>query len=333
MTVTIGVIGCGKIADKHFGAYQKLDGVKIVASDIDETKRKKVERNGFEWRADPQGVIEADDIDAVDVCTPVHTHADLITDAFHSGKDVFCEKPLAKNADEARLIQQRAEESGNELMVGHLYRFHPAFEFANRILREGIIGDPYYAIFRVGGRGSASTWKHKADSGGGAINEMLVHMVDLVTWYFDEVDRIGQSYTDVILDSRDIDGETVRATAEDLAMLQLTTTDDVEVFCQSDLITPAYMNYIEIQGTNGSLWTTILDSMQSFVYCKEPRGIFDRGRNFREFEHVDLFERELDHFVDSVAGNAELEVNTAADAVEVHRILSKAFDGPRDADE
>lgn len=326
MTVTIGVIGCGKIADKHFGAYQKLDGVEIVASDIDEAKREKVERKGFEWRADPQGVIEADDVEAIDVCTPVHTHTDLITDALDSGKDVFCEKPLARNVDEARRIQRRAEESGNELMVGHLYRFHPAFQFAERVLREGIIGEPYYAIFRVGGRGSASAWKHKADRGGGAVNEMLVHMVDLVTWYFDEVSHVRRSNTDIVLDNRDINGETVMATAEDVAMLQLTTTDDVEVFCQSDLITPSYMNYVEIQGTNGTLWTTILDFIPSFVYCKEPRGIFDRGHNFREFEHVDLFERELEHFVDSVTGKSELEVNTAADAVEVHRVLSEAFE-------
>lgn len=320
------MIGCGKIADKHFGAYKKLDGVNIVASDIDETKQNKVERHGFEWQKHPKRVIDANDVDAIDVCTPVHTHEDLITRALESGKDVFCEKPLARNVHEARRIEKRAKKSGSNLMVGHLYRFHPAFQFAERVLSEGAIGDPYYAIFRVGGRGSASVWKHKTDQGGGAVNEMLVHMIDLATWYFGEVGHVHRPYTDVVLHERTIDGETIEATAEDLSMLQLRTKGDVEIFCQSDLFTPSYMNYVEIQGTNGTLWTTILDFFPTFVYCNEPHGIFDRGHNFRKFDHVDLFERELEHFVDSVAGKGTLELNTASEAVEVHRILTEAFD-------
>ena len=325
MTVRIGVIGCGKIAEKHFNAYKDIEGVELVATDIDQTKREAVERRSIEWCPDHEELLESD-VDAVDICTPVTTHADLILDALDADKDVFCEKPLAESAAEAEVIKERADQSDNTLMVGYLYRFHPAFQFASSVLEDGIIGDPYYAIFRVGGRGNASAWKHKSASAGGAGNEMLVHMLDLITWQFGPVETIRSAQSDIVLDQREIDGETVDATAEDAILLQLQTERDVDIVCQSDLITPSYMNYVEIQGTNGSLWTTILDYFPSFVYCKEPSGIFDRGHNFREFDRVDLFEKELSHFVDCVAGRRDPEWDSAADSVQIHRIIDQALD-------
>lgn len=325
MSVQIGVIGCGKIAEKHFNAYKKIDGVELVATDIDSSKRTAVERRGIDWCVDTETLLSSD-VDAVDICTPVSTHADLILDALAADKDIFCEKPLAEDAAEAAAIQERAAQSENTLMVGYLYRYHPAFQFANEVMADGVIGDPYYAIFRVGGRGSASAWKHKASSGGGAGNEMLVHMLDLITWQFGAIDTVESAQTDIVLDEREIDGESVDATAEDAILLQLQTESDVDIVCQSDLITPSYMNYVEIQGTNGSLWTTILDYFPSFVYCKEPRGIFDRGHNFREFNRVDLFEKELSHFVECVDNGTEPKWDSAADSVQIHQIIDEALD-------
>lgn len=324
MSVNIGIFGCGKIAEKHFNAYDKIDGINLVATDIDPDKRKLVERRDIEWCSDPETLLDSD-IDAVDICTPVSTHCDLILDAMAAGKDVFCEKPLAEDSAEAMAIKERADQSDASLMIGYLYRYHPAFQFANSVLADGIIGDPYYAIFRVGGRGSASAWKHEKSSGGGAGNEMLVHMLDLITWQFGPIETVESTHTDIVLGQREIDGETVDATAEDAILLQLQTETDVQIVCQSDLITPSYMNYVEIQGTNGSLWTTILDYLPSFVYCKEPRGIFDRGHNFREFDRVDLFERELSHFVDCVANGTEPEWDSAADSIQIHQIIDNAL--------
>jgi len=324
MTVTIGVVGCGKIAEKHFSAYQKLDNVEIVATDVDESMAAKVTRMGFEWADDPHALIDGDRVDAIDVCTPVSTHADIILRALATDKDVFCEKPLATSVEDVEAIYEATRETENTLMVGYLYRYHPAFEFARDALFNEIIGDPYYAIFRVGGRGSASTWKHRASDGGGAGNEMLVHMLDLITWFFGDFDLVDTLHSDVLLEEREIDGEQVTATAEDVMLLQLQAGRDVEVICQSDLVTPSYMNYVEIQGTNGTIWTTILDYFPTFVYCKEPRGIFDRGHNFREFDRVDLFERELGHFVDCVTSETDLPWDAAADSLRIRNVLDEA---------
>ncbi|KXA91413.1 hypothetical protein AKJ57_01225 [candidate division MSBL1 archaeon SCGC-AAA259A05] len=206
-------------------------------------------------------------------------------------------------------------------MSGYLYRFHPAFEKVKEVLEERIIGEPYYAVFRVGGRGSHRAWKHKKSEGGGAINEMLVHMLNLVTWYFDGVEAAQNLSTETVLETREIDGEEVEADAEDLTVLRLETVEGAKVLCESDLITPSYMNYVEIHGTNGSIWTSILDYFPTVVYCKEPRGVYNQGNNFFEYGRVDLFEKELRHFVESIENGEKPSLNSIEDSVETLKVI------------
>jgi myo-inositol 2-dehydrogenase / D-chiro-inositol 1-dehydrogenase len=319
----IGVIGCGKIAEKHLAAYRKLD-VDIVVSDIVERGRMVAENYGAEWCPDPDELLSDPTVAAVDVCTPTPTHADFIIRALDEHKHAFCEKPLARNLEEAEAIRRKAEENGCFLMVGYLYRFHPAFQFAREIVREGIIGDPYFATLRLGGRGSHKAWKHKAETGGGAANEMLIHMLDLALWYFGEPAGVENLYTDTILSEREVEGELVQADAEDIVVLKLLHESGVTSLCESDLLTPGYMNHVEIQGSNGSILTSILDYVPTCVYCKEERGVFDRGQNFREFGKVDLFERELGHFLAVINGEEREAVNSVHDSVRLMQVVEAA---------
>ena len=325
--IKIGVIGCGKIAEKHLNAYKKLEGVEITVTDIVEKGKMIAQNYGVNWHDDPDGLISGDTVDAVDVCIPTPSHAEVIIKALESGKHVFCEKPLARNLEEAIQIQEKAAQVGKVVMVGYLYRFHPAFQFARDIIRERIIGEPYYAIFRLGGRGSHKAWKHKRETGGGAGNEMLVHMLDLILWYFGEAKHIKNLYTDVILRQREIEGKAVEANAEDLILLKMEMEGGTKVLCESDLITPSYMNYLEVHGANGSLWTSILDYFPTIVYCKEPRGVYDRGNNFFEFPKVDLFEKELSHFIESIQNGEEPVLNSIEDSVRIMRVIKAIIAG------
>jgi len=325
--IKIGVIGCGKIAEKHLNAYKKLEGVEITVTDIVEKGKTIAQNYGVNWHDDPDRLISGDMVDAVDVCIPTPSHAEAIIKGLENGKHVFCEKPLARNLEEALRIQEKAAQADKMVMVGYLYRFHPAFQFVKDIIAERIIGEPYYAIFRLGGRGSHKTWKHKRETGGGAGNEMLVHMLDLILWYFGEAENIENLCTDTILKKREIEGEVVEVNAEDLVLLKMEMEDGVKVLCESDLITPSYMNYIEVHGTNGSLWTSILDYFPTIVYCKEPRGVYDRGNNFFEFPKVDLFEKELSHFIESIQNSEEPVLNSIEDSVRIMRVIKAIIAG------
>jgi predicted dehydrogenase len=319
----VGVIGCGKIAEKHLGGYGKLE-TEVVVTDLVERGRQVAEDFGAEWCPDPDAVLADPRVDAVDICTPTPTHADFIMRALDEGKHVFCEKPLARNLEEAFAIERRAEENGCHLQVGYLYRFHPAFQFVRDVIRDGVIGEPYFATFRLGGRGSHKAWKHKVETGGGAANEVLIHMLDLALWYFGEPLGVENLYTDTILREREVEGETIEADAEDTVLLKLEQSGGVRTLCQSDLITPGYMNYVEVEGTNGSVFTSILDFLPTMVYCKEKRGGFDAGQNFKEFGKVDLFERELGHFLASINGEEREQLNSVHDSVRLMQVVEAA---------
>jgi predicted dehydrogenase len=320
--VRVGVIGCGNIANKHLDSYQSISGFDVTVTDIDTEKaREAAAAYDVAWEEDPDTLLRDPDIDAIDVCVPVTAHQEIIETALFEGKDVFSEKPLAQTTEEAMQIRRWADETGNMLMVGYLYRFHPAFELVQEVLSKGIIGDPHYAIFRVGGRGSHRAWKHDGRMGGGAANEMLVHMLDLMIWWFDAPTETERLWTDTVLEQRDIDGETVAASAEDLVVLRARTEGGTDILCESDLVTPSYMNSIEIHGENGSILTSILDHVPTSVYCKEPTGIYDRGHNFHDFSYVDLFEKELSYFKDCITSKNPPELNTLDDAIEVRRII------------
>lgn len=318
----VGVIGCGKIAERHLAAFRKL-GAEVTVTDIVERGRAVAEQYGADWNPSPERVVEGD-FDAIDVCTPTPTHASFIELALGAGKHVFCEKPLARNLDEALRIEDAAREANRLVMVGYLYRFHPAFEFVRELLEDGVIGEPYFAQLRLGGRGAHKAWKHKSETGGGAGNEVLVHMVDLALSYFGPAASVDALWSDTILPERQIEGEEVDADAEDVAVLRMHTESGVHVVCESDLVTPGYMNHVEIQGTNGSVFTSILDFMPTVVYCKEPHGIYDRGHTFKQFEAVDLFERELGHFFAAIRGETG-HVNSIADSVAVMGVVESAL--------
>jgi predicted dehydrogenase len=188
-----------------------------------------------------------------------------------------------------------------------------------------VIGDPYLAMFRLGGRGSHKAWKHRADTGGGAANEMLVHMLDLALWYFGEPVSASCLQSDLLLPEREIEGELVTADADDFLLLTLESASGTRALCQADLVTPGYMNHIEIQGTNGSLMTSILEYLPTTLYCKEPRGNFDRGNTFRQFPAVDLFERELGNFLGCVRGEETADIHSVEDSLRLMELIDMAL--------
>jgi predicted dehydrogenase len=130
---------------------------------------------------------------------------------------------------------------------------------------------------------------------------------------------------DTILSQRQIRGgrDVVSADAEDLVLLRLGTSEGCTVLCESDLITPSYMNYVEAQGDNGSVYTSILEFMPTVVYCREARGIYNNGSNFFEFPRVDLFELELTHFIQAAQSGQQPEHNSLDDSIRLLRVIEQ----------
>lgn len=317
----IGVIGCGKQAYKHVPSLRKL-GFDVAVADLDEDLAGRLAAElQVEQYPSFQDILEDENIRAVSICTPTPTHYSIIKDVISAGKHFFSEKPLASSYQEAESIYKALEETKLVGIVGYLYRFHPAFELARELILDGTVGRPYFATFRLGGRGSHRIWKHQKDKGGGAVNEMMVHMLDLVLWYFGPIKGTRTILFDTVLEKREVEGETIQADAEDLALVHLETESGVKVICESDLITPSYMNHMEIQATNGSIVTSILDYFPSLVYCKEPRGTYQMGNNVLSFPKVNLFEKQLKYFMDCIQNGNHPERNTIQESVYLLKLI------------
>jgi predicted dehydrogenase len=136
-----------------------------------------------DWRR----VIERDDVQLVDICTPGDTHAEIAIAALEAGKHVLCEKPLANSVAEAELMVAAAAAArarGVHSMVGFNYRRVPAIALARRLVAEGRLGrirhvraqylqdwivDPQFPL----------VWRLQADrAGSGALGDIAAHIVD-----------------------------------------------------------------------------------------------------------------------------------------------------------
>ncbi len=320
----IGVIGCGKIAERHVKAYSKLTSQIIVTDAAEGAAQRLADRWGVEFSSSPEKIFNDSTISAVDICIPTSHHKEVILKALEYGKHVFCEKPLCLTVSEAHEIKDAAKSANCLVMVGYLQRFHPAFKFVKNTLMQQAIGEPYLANFRVGGRGDHSIWKHRRETGGGVILEMLVHKLDLLVWFFGPPRNVKVLSYNILRPLRTIQGEKLMANAEDYIVLEI-ETDKVKILCQGDFVTPGYMDYLEIQGENGSIFSSLLHYFPTIIHCKEPQEGFKENNNFFQFPEVDLFEQELSHFLESLQNGSRKHVNSLNDSIAVMEIIDEIW--------
>ncbi|WP_222195059.1 Gfo/Idh/MocA family protein [Modestobacter italicus] len=137
---------------------------------------------------DWQRLLERDDVDLVDICTPGDTHAEMAIAALAAGKHVLCEKPLANTVAEAEAMAaaaERAAASGVRAMVGFTYRRVPAVAFAARLVADGRLGEirhvrAQYLQDWIADPAAPMSWRlQREKAGSGALGDIGAHIVDL----------------------------------------------------------------------------------------------------------------------------------------------------------
>jgi predicted dehydrogenase len=199
----VGLIGTGFMGRTHSNGYKRVDNffpelsyspvLKAVCSRTESKVRAFAEQWGYksvetDWRA----VIERNDIDAVDICTPNDMHAEIAIAAAEAGKMVLCEKPLARTLDEAKLMVDAVEKAGVKNTVWYNYRRIPAVTLAKQIVDSGKLGKIFHyranflqdwtinANLPQGGEG---LWRMDADvAGSGVTGDLLAHCIDTAMW-------------------------------------------------------------------------------------------------------------------------------------------------------
>lgn len=139
----MGVVGCGYWGRNHVRVLAELDALSAV-TDVDPAVATEMETRFGAPACHFNDLLSSPEIDAVVIATPAVTHYSLALAALRAGKDVFVEKPLALEVGQASELCAEAETRGLILMVGHLLRYHPAFEALAELVRSGRLGRPRY---------------------------------------------------------------------------------------------------------------------------------------------------------------------------------------------
>jgi len=119
MTLDIAILGAGRIGQTHARAIAATDGARLVAiaDPVADAAKAVADRYGCDIRTIDE-IAGSDDVEAVAICTPTDTHADLIERFSKLGKAVFCEKPIDLSLARVRDCLAVVEETGATLMVG-----------------------------------------------------------------------------------------------------------------------------------------------------------------------------------------------------------------------
>jgi len=164
--INFGYIGLGKQIKTLLNRFIELPEVKVVAaSDVDSKKLARFKGwvdeyyadnppakkyKGFDTYRNYRRLIDRKDIDAVIIATPDHWHAIQSIDALKSGKDVYCEKPLAHTIVEGRAMVNATRNTGRVLQTGSMQRSWDDFRKAVELVRNGYIGEVQKVLVTVG---------------------------------------------------------------------------------------------------------------------------------------------------------------------------------------
>jgi predicted dehydrogenase len=202
--VNVGIVGAGRQGWRRARALELFPDDRLVAvADRDaEAAHRLADAYNAATHDDWLALVARPDVDAVLVCTPPDSHAEIAIAALERGRHVLVEKPLARSAAEAEPIVTAARaalERGVVCAVGFNYRHHPAIQQARRWVDEGAIGELLYARMRhgiVGRQGYAADWRASAAvSGGGELLDQGIHLLDLARWFFGDFSEVRAMLT------------------------------------------------------------------------------------------------------------------------------------------
>ncbi|SDD47918.1 Predicted dehydrogenase [Paenibacillus sp. UNCCL117] len=186
----IGVVGAGKIfRGSHVPGWASHPDAELTAlCDIDRecAETLAVQLGVARVYTDYREMLEQEELDAVDICTPNVLHSEVAIAALEHGQHVFCEKPDAISPEEAQRMADAASSSGKLLMAMRNNRFTPAARFLKAYIDSGAMGEIYTGragwVRRRGIPGRGGWFTNKAMSGGGPLIDLGVHMIDLAVW-------------------------------------------------------------------------------------------------------------------------------------------------------
>lgn len=191
MTVKFGLLGAGRIGKVHAKAVTGDANAQLVAvaDAFPAAAHAIADQYGCEVRS-IEAILASKDIDAVVICTPTDTHADLIEQFVKAGKAVFCEKPIDLSLARVKACLEVVRAHKGTLMVGFNRRFDPHFKAVRAEIDKGTIGTPEMVVITSRDPGAPSVDYIKRS--GGIFRDMTIHDFDMARFL------LGEEITEVV---------------------------------------------------------------------------------------------------------------------------------------
>jgi myo-inositol 2-dehydrogenase/D-chiro-inositol 1-dehydrogenase len=302
--IRVGVIGAGRIGKIHIeNLCYRIPGVEVVGVSEAEAALPATK----EWAAqfgitnvvsDPAVLIEDPNIDAIVICSPTNTHADLIIQSAAAGKAIFCEKPIANDLERTREALEAVQKAGVKLQVGFNRRFDPNFKRVRELVSSNELGETH--IIKITSRDPEPPPAEYVKGSGGIFLDMTIHDFDMARYL------AGSEVTEVYARGAVLVDDAIGEAGDfDTAVIVLKFENGaIGVIDNSREAVYGYDQRVEVFGSKGS--AVAHNNTPTTVEVSTGEGVFtDKPLYFFLERYMDSFIQELQDFVDAVRGGNE----------------------------
>ena len=295
MTLRFGLLGAGRIGKVHAKAVTANPKAKLVAvaDAMAPAAQAIADQYGCDVRTIAQ-ILAASDIDAVVICTPTDTHADLIEQFTNAGKAVFCEKPIDLSLDRVKACLKVVRANKGTLMVGFNRRFDPHFKAVRAEIDKGSVGD--VEMVTITSRDPGAPPLDYIARSGGIFRDMTIHDFDMARFL------LGEEVTEVsAMAAVLVDPAIGKAGDSDSVQVMLkTATGKMALISNSRRATYGYDQRIEVHGSKGVVSAenqrpVSIELANGSGYTRPPLHDFFMTR------YTEAYAAEIAAFVDAVA--------------------------------
>ncbi|KZM52025.1 inositol 2-dehydrogenase [Labrenzia sp. OB1] len=299
MAIKVALLGAGRIGKVHAKAVSAAEGATVVA--VADAFPEAAESLATEYGASVRTIDEiaaSEDVEAVVICTPTTTHADLIEQFARAGKAVFCEKPIDLSLDRVKSCLKTVEDLGATLMIGFNRRFDPHFKAVRDAIDAGRIGD--VEMVQITSRDPGAPPPSYIQTSGGIFRDMTIHDFDMARFL------LGEEVTTVYATgSVLIDPEIGKLGDYDSAMVVLTTGSGKQCsISNSRRATYGYDQRIEV---HGSLGAVSAENLRPVSVELATRDGYTRAplHDFFMTRYLEAYAAEIAVFVDTIVSGKQ----------------------------
>lgn len=317
----LGIIGLGGISQVvHLPIFSKLKNVSIEA--VAEINKNRLLAVGEKFNiakryTDYNELLKEANIDAVIIATPTSTHHEISIAALKAGKHIFVEKPIARNFQEAKAINDLAEKNKLLAFVGMNLRFRPDAMLIKSLINSGELGNIFYIRCNWYRKQSSSEkwFMRKDQSGGGVLIDLGVALLDLATWFLDFPDLDSVTVKTFNLNTKGVEDSAV-------GFIKFKNQSVISFEVSWSLDSDEDSLRLRAFGKNGTAHLNpirVYKRLQGEIVDYSPTSSVNTKNMYKK-----SYENELKHFIGAIIGNNPVQ-SSSKDALRRMQMLEAIY--------